>query len=190
MAGRTARGNACMVHRRASEAGGRFMASLTRRSGWYMVSWFGQASTTSNVAGRASRSNTCVVHRCTTLKAGGRFMATFTGSGGSDVGAWFRNRLHSLEAATVMAGCATRGDASVVHGGAGKAGGRFMAGFACCCRRNMISRFSQACATYFMTGRTASANAGVIHRRTLEARGRFMTALAGSARYNVSAWFK
>jgi len=189
MAGRTARGNACMVHRRASEAGGRFMASLTRRSGWYMVSWFGQARTAYLMARCTVGGDASVIHR-STLKAGGRFMATFTGSGGSDVGAWFRNRLHSLEAATVMAGCATRGDASVVHGGAGKAGGRFMAGFACCCRRNMISRFSQACATYFMTGRTASANAGVIHRRTLEARGRFMTALAGSARYNVSAWFK
>jgi len=89
MASSTACGNACMVHRRASKAGGRFMASLTRRSGWYMVSWFGQASTTSNVAGRASRSNTCVVHRCTTLKAGGRFMAGFTCRCRGNVATWF-----------------------------------------------------------------------------------------------------
>jgi len=36
----------------------------------------------------------------------------------------------------------TRGDASVVHGGAGEAGGRFMTGFACCCGWYMVIRFS------------------------------------------------
>ena len=181
----TTRGDAGVVHRSAGKTGSGLMTGLTGRRSGDVGTWLALRSGTV-MAVRTAGSDTGMIHRCAALEADGGLVTGFAGRRGGDVRAWFRHRLHTLEAGTVMASRTTRGDADVVHRGAGKACSGFVASRTACGCRNMVSGLTLRSRTV-MAVRTTCSDTGVIHRTGREGGGRFVTGLAGRRSSDMGA---
>jgi uncharacterized protein YodC (DUF2158 family) len=186
VAGRTASGDASMVHCRWLEGAGRFMTGLAGRRCRDVRSGFA-LSGSAVMAASTTRSDTSVVHGRTSFEAGGVLMASLASRCGWDVRRWLG--FHSRKA-TAVASRATSGNAAVVHHRWFEGGGAGVTGFTGFSGWNVTCGWLAFSGSAVVTARAASRDAGVIHRcASFEAGGVFMASLASHCRSNVVGRF-